>query len=323
MFSYRFLLKQAWSITKKHRYLWFFGIFASLLATGGEYQIITQGLNNDPGGSFVSVGNFLLYNLFNPSFYEGFRTVIATNPAAFWSLLTVALLALALAVIMLYLAIISQAALVNQSAQIITGKKKKDSLGIMSGLKTERRHFWRVLALNIASSLFISLSFLIVSLPLIFLLLTNTEFLTVAYAFLFVIFVPISLSVALIIKYAIAVRVLENRSFIASLTKGWLIFSNNWLVSLEMAVILFFISFAVGLGTIIIISLFLLPLLAISLMFYLPLLTALSFILILAAMVITASILSSFQIAAWTGLYLQLKDKKGHSKLERMAKRTR
>ena len=32
MFSYRALFRQAWEITWRHKYLWFFGLFASLVA---------------------------------------------------------------------------------------------------------------------------------------------------------------------------------------------------------------------------------------------------------------------------------------------------
>lgn len=323
MFSYRFFLKQAWSITKRYRYLWFFGIFASLTAIGGEYQIISQGLNNNPGGNFISVGVFMLYNLFNPTFYAGIGSLAANNPAALWSLVTVLLLTLALIIIMVYLAIVSQAALVEHSAQIILSKKKKIGLNISDGLAFGRKHFWNVLGLNISGNLIITFSFLIVSLPLIFLLITDTAILALAYTLLFVIFVPISLSIAFIIKYAIAARVLENLSFVASLNKGWKIFQNNWLVSLEMALILFLINFAAGVVTIATIFLFFLPLLVISLQLYLPLLTAISFILTMAAMLVAASILNTFQISAWTSLYIHLQEKKGLSKLERMFQRKR
>lgn len=318
MFSYRFFLKQAWNITKKYRYLWFFGIFASLTALGGEYQIISQGMNSSPGGSFVSVGVFMLYNLFNPSFYAGVISIAAANPAALWSIVAVLLLTLSLIIIMVYLAIVSQAALVEHSAQIILNKKKKDGLNINDGLIFGRKHFWSVLGLNISSNLIITFSFFLISLPLIFLIITDAAVLTVAYTLLFVIFVPIALAIALIIKYAVAARVLEELSFVSALAKGWKIFQDNWLVSLEMALILFLINFAVGIITIAAIFLFFLPLLVLSLQLYLPFLTAISFLLTIAAMLIAASVLNTFQIATWTSLYLHLQNKKGLSKLERM-----
>lgn len=323
MFSYRVFLKQAWDITKRYRYLWFFGIFASLTAIGGEYQIISQGLNSNPGGSFTSIGIFMLYNLFNPSFYAGIASLAASNPAALWSLASVLLLALFLAIIMVYLAIVSQAALVEQSAQIILNKKKKSGLNISDGLSFGRKHFWHLLGLNLSNNILITFGFMLISLPLIFLLITDAAVLTLAYTLLFVVFVPISLAIAFIIKYAIAARVLENLSFVSSIGKGWEIFRRNWLVSLEMALILFLINFAAGIVTIAAIFLFFLPLLVVSLQLYLPILTATSFILTISAMLVAASIINTFQISAWTSLYIRLQEKKGLSKLERIFKRRR
>jgi hypothetical protein len=47
---------------------------------------------------------------------------------------------------------------------------------------------------------------------------------------------------------------------------------------------------------------------------------AFSLILIIACMIIAASILNTFQISTWTSLYLHLLKKRGISKLERLFK---
>ncbi|MDD2681038.1 MAG: hypothetical protein PHE20_02965 [Patescibacteria group bacterium] len=320
MFSYRIFLKQAWSITKKYRHLWFFGIFASLTAIGGEYQLISQGFTAKPGGHFLDNGIFTLYNFFNPTFYSSLGQLSATNPAAFWSLISVVVLAILLVLVMVYLAITSQVALVEQSARLILSKKKSEKLSINEGISFGRRHIWPVLGLNIANSFIISLCLFITSLPLAFLLITDSSALSLTYSVLFIIFVPVALAIALIMKYAIAAQVLENFSFIASIEKAWKIFHKNWLVSLEMALMLFLINFIVGLFTLIVVSLFFVPLLLLSLQLYAPFLMALSLILIIASMIIVASILNTFQISAWTSLYLHLQQKRGISKLERLFK---
>lgn len=321
MFSYRIFLKQAWQITRRYPHIWFFGIFASLLSLGGEYQIIAKGTTSSPGGQFISDGNLILQNFFNPTFYSSLADLAIENKAALLSLITIFLLALALAGVMFYLAILSQVAIVKQSAHIIISKKKKEKLTISEGLIEARKHFWRVLGLNFSSYILISLILILISLPLLFLLITDSIALNLSYALLFIIFTPIALSIALIIKYAIAIRVLEEKTFIASITKAVKIFKDNWLVSLEMALILFLINFVVGIVTIFFISLFFLPMLFISLQFFVPILAALSLILSIGTMLVVASWLNTFQISAWTGLYLHLQDKKGHSKLERLFNR--
>ncbi|MGE5425652.1 MAG: hypothetical protein ACM3PZ_01080 [Bacillota bacterium] len=318
MFSYRFFLKQAWNITKNYRHLWFFGIFATFVAMSGEYQIIGRGLSAEPGGIFASTGFMLLYSFFNPTFYAGLRDLAASNLPAFLSLLTIILLTLALIILFAYLAVTSQAALVEQSARIISSKKKPAKLSIPGGLTAARPHFWKVLALNIIGWAAICLSFSIISLPLAFLFLTDSAAITVAYLILFLIFVPIAISIALIIKYAIASRVLDGGGFTASMARGWKTFRDNWLVSFEMGVILFVINFLVGIATLIVISIFFLPLLFISLQMLSPFLTALSALLIIGVLIFTASVLNVFQISSWTALYVHLQSRRGASKIERI-----
>jgi len=281
-------------------------------------RIIGQGMNSEPGGIFASSGFLLLYTLFNPTLYQGITEMATANPAAFWALVTIVALVLVMALVMVYLAIVSQAAIVIQSARAMVSKKKNLEMTINEGLVSGRRHFWKVLAINITSCITISLSFFIISLPLVFLFLTDTAVLAIAYIILFIVFVPVALSIALIMKYAIASRVLEGTGYTASLENGWEIFRKNWLVSLEMALILFIINFAVGLLTLLVLFLFFIPLFIFSLQLYAPFLTALSSMLIIGVMIVVASILNTFQISTWTSLFLHLQTKRGRSKIERL-----
>lgn len=318
MFSYRFFIKQAFSITKKYRHLWFFGIFASLLAIGGEYQLITQSVTARPGGSFLSDGNIIMQVLLSADFYRGFVALAIENSAALLAVIAVLLLSLVLAAIMFYLAVLSQSAIISHSAQIILSKKKKESLNINDGLNDAKKHFWRVLALNLLSGAVISLALFLISLPLVFLLLTDTMILGAAYTLLFIVFAPIALSIALLVKYAIAARVLEGTSLVSSIQKGIKTFKRNWLVSLEMALILFIINFMVGIATLLFIALLFMPMLFIGIQFFSPILAGLSLVLSIGTMLVVASWLNTFQISTWTSLYLHLQDKRGRSKLERV-----
>lgn len=318
MFSYRLFLKQAWSITKKYRHLWFFGIFASLLAIGGEYQLITQSATASPGGNFLSNSNIIWQIILSPDFYRGFARLAVENSPALLAVIAIFLLSIVLAIIMLYLAVLSQSAIIKQSAEILLNKKKKLNLNISDGLVEAKKHFWRVLGLNTFSYIIITLSLFLVSLPLVFLILTDTLAISIAYTLLFIVFAPIALSIALLIKYAIAARVLENTSIVASLQKGLKLFRNNWLVSLEMSLILFIINFIVGALTLFFIALLFMPMLFIAIQFYAPMLAAISLILSIGTMLVVASWLNTFQITTWTALYLHLQDKRGRSKLERL-----
>jgi len=324
MFSYRSLLKQAWNIIWKHKYLWFFGLFASLTAIGGsvEYQLIAQKFNqNLINGSYDSLNGILLLGELCQGLYQGLIQLLQYN---FWSILnalTFLLLSLTLLFVFVWLAITSQAALVYKVKKILGAKKKLTDLGIRQGLTVGHQHFWAVLGLNILIKVLISLAFFIISLPLLFMFFNDTAVLVVVYTILFVIFVPVAVSLSLLVKYAIAYNVLEGRPLMASLEAGWKLFKNNWLVSLEMAIILFIINFLVGFGILLLLSIFVFPLFWMGLAIQATGLVIITLLVALIIMILIGSGLTAFQISTWTGLFLQLKENGGTAKLERVFKR--
>lgn len=321
MFSYRFFLAQAWSITKRYKHLWFFGLFASLLYASGEYQIIASFFNQENTGTFVSTWLIVFGSIFSSAFWLGIIDLANQNPTLLWTLISLFILFVAVLIIILYISISSQAALVNQSAKIIKSKKKLSDLNIGDGLKNSQKWFWPVLWLNLATKLIITICFFILSIPLLFTIITNSVFSGLIYAILFLFFLPIALFVSFVMKYAIASCVIEGKNFLDSIKKGMKLFSDNWLVSFEMAFILFIISFFVGLFTLLFITLFFVSLYLLGMLITSASLVAISLILSIATMAIVASLVGVFQTATWTGLFLHLNKEKGRSKLERFFKK--
>ncbi len=324
MFSYRSILKQAWNISWKHKYLWFFGLFASLAAAGGsiEYQILTKNLNqNLVDGSYSHLSSILALGDIIKSFCLNLVNLFSYDLVSILNAITLLLISLTLVVVFIWLAISSQAALVDNVKKIINPKKKLANLKIRDGLATGNKYFWSVLGLNILIKILVNLAFFIISLPLLFMILNEATILVVIYTLFFIIFVPVAVSLSLLVKYAIAYNVLENKSLITSLEKGWELFKKNWLISLEMAIILFIVNFLAGIVVLIIISLFLFPLFLLGAMFSITWLIILTVFLGLILIVIIGSLLTTFQIATWTDLFLHLTEKKGEAKLERIFKR--
>jgi hypothetical protein len=321
MFSYRSILKQAWAIAWKHKYLWFFGVFASLAVAGGsmEYKFLSQSLGQGiVDNSYQNLNGLLAMSEFCQVIWLGLVDLFSQNIIIIINAFTILLLTLTLIFVFVWLAISSQAALVDSVKKLITPKKKLSILSVREGLTVGSRHFWSVLGLNILIKILISFAFFLVSLPLLFMVISDSYAFIVAYTILFVIFVPLAVSLSLIVKYAISCRVLENKSVMDSLEIAWKLFNKNWLISLEVALILFIISFVSSFAVLIVISILFFPLLWLSVVFSISWLTFLMLILILVVAIIFGSLLTTFQIATWTDLYIQLKDKKGLAKLERI-----
>jgi len=321
MFSYRTLLKQAWDIAWKHKYLWFFGLFAALVSGGGswEYQIFSQNFNQGLiNGSYSYLSQILAFGELFKNFFTGLINLFNYNWYTIINALSVLLLSAILLIFFIWLAIISQIALVNGSKKIANSKKKDYSLNLHETITESHGHFWSVLALNFVNKILLFFFFIVASLPLLLMAVDNSTLFSYIYVILFVIFVPFSLSASFIIKYAICYNIIENESFVSAIEKSWSLFKKNWLISVEMAVGLFIINFLTSGLILIIISLFLLPLLLLGLIFKLSWLVVLTMLMAIVTIAIFGSLLTTFQTASWTNLFIRIKDKGFLAKLERL-----
>jgi len=287
-----------------------------------EYQVITQNLGQNPvEGSYLRLGSVLTVGETLKNFCLGMVNLFHQD---FWTILnafSILLITVILLVFFIWLAVTSQAALVGSVKKILAPKKKSEDLSIRDSLSAGYRHFWPVLGLNVLVKILIYFVVFIVGLPLLFMVISNASILFALYIIIFIIFIPIAMSLSLLVKYAIAYKVIENKSLVVSLEKGTKLFRDNWLVSLEMAIILFLLNFLFSGLALIILALLLLPLFLLGLMFNLLWLVILSLFLAIAVVVIFGSVLTTFQTASWTNLFLRLKEKGGLAKLERLFQR--
>jgi len=321
MFSYRTILKQAFNLSWKNKHLWFFGLFASLTIAGGslEYQFITQNFGQGvTNSSYQGLDNLLWLASLGKAICLGIIDLFSQNIIIILNSLSIILLAATLLSVFIWLAISSQAAIVNTSKQIITSKKKVYSPDLRASLAEGSQYFWTVLSLNVLIRILISVAFFISSLPLLFMIINESYSFVVIYTILFVIFVIIAVSLSLIVKYAISFNVLENTSLVTSLEKGYALFKKNWLISLEVAILLFLISILSSFVLLLIIAITIFPLLITGLVIAANWLTFLMIFIGIMIVILFGSFLTTFQITSWTNLYLHLKANKGQSKLERI-----
>lgn len=321
MFSYRSILKQAWAIVWKHKYLWFFGLFASLAVAGGsmEYQFLSDSLNQGLiGSSYQNLSSILVLGNFCHQISLGIINLFSQNIVFILNAFTILLLFLLLVSLIVWLAISCQAALVDNAKQILTTKKKNPVFNFRDGLTHGSSHFWSVFGLNILIKALICSAYFIASLPLLFLVSSDNYIFVIVYTILFTIFVPAAVSLSLIIKYAISYCVLEDYSLVKSIKNGWKLFKKNWLISLEVALLLFFISFLASFVALAILFVLFFPIFWLSISFSIVWLSIVILILGLIFIIAFGSMMTSFQITAWTNLYLQLKENRGIAKLERI-----
>jgi len=325
MFSYRQMLLQSFKITWKNRYLWFFGLFASLLSIGAEYQILTRAMSRNASLEWwYNWSNFFHSGFFSWGFFPKIFSMFSQDPFFMSLILVVALIILAAFLLLIWLAVISQIAIVNNSNQILKSKKEVADLSLHVGVAAGVKSFWPVLGLNIISKVVINMLVILVSLPLVFLF-WNKIFSGALYILLFVLFIPLAVAFSLMIKYAIAFIVLQKANFRSALRSAGKLFRENWIVSLELAFLLFAISFFATFVILTAVLILVIPFFFLALAL-LSMFTALAFwsvvilgtIILVVFIILCGSILSTFQVVAWTNLFNHL-GRGIESKLERLA----
>jgi len=317
---YRNILKHAWAITWRHKYLWIFGIFAALLGNGGEFEILLNNAGANPAQAlFPSWQGVAATGVFHWGTLANLGKLLKNDTLNMLIVLVTCLIILAIFIFVVWLVVVSQAALVNNTAAIIKQKKNNLKDGWRSGVI----NFWPVLGLNVLVKAVIYVLLVAISLPAIF---WNTNFsANLFYILALVIMVPVAIILSFIAKYAIAYAVVNKYSVGRAIRHGWRLFKDNWLISFEMAVILFFINLLVGLAIVLAILVLAVPFLFLGLIFYYAfsllgswLVAILAFASFLFIVVTTGAALAVFQIASWTGLFLELDKKGGVSKLVRV-----
>ncbi|MDD4271454.1 MAG: hypothetical protein PHF50_01475 [Patescibacteria group bacterium] len=317
---YRNILKQAWQLTWRNKYLWWFGIFAALLGNGGEFEILFNNNGGNPGESlFPAWQRIASTGLFSGHTLTNIGNLFRQDTLNMILVLVACLIALAICLLAIWLVIVSQAAIVNNSSLIIKQKKHALKDGFNSGML----NFWPVLALNIIIKAAIYVLLAAISLPVIF---YQTSFSAkLFYIIALVVAVPVAIILSFIMKYAVAYVVINKSKVAVAIKQGFQLFKENWLISFEMAIILFFINLLIGLVIVLAILVLAVPFLFLGLIFYYSfslvgswLIAALAFASFLFIVVMAGAALAVFQISSWTGLFLELEKKSGISKLVRV-----
>jgi hypothetical protein len=327
MTLYRNILKQALKSTWHNKYLWFFGIFAALLGNGGELELLFRRFDTSiiEKGLFPGIERIIATGFFSKATFFNITNLATRDPLSLFLVLSVLIIILLVVGFLIWLTIVSQAALVNNAARIKVGKRHN----FKSALEVGVNKFFGVFGLNIFLKIAIYLAFILLSLPI--LISVNKAFFStssVLFIVSFILFIPLAIIISFITKYAIAYFVIKESRFFESIKLGWQLFIRNWLISIEMAFLLFFINLLVGLGLILMLLVFTVPFLflvivlsKIAFYFNFWMIVASALILYTVAIVITGAILATFQISSWTGLFLELISRGGASKLTRVFKK--
>ena len=229
---YRTLLREAWRLTWQRKTLWFFGIFAAFVSTGGVMDVATTGIRR------VQLGGSLWQQLFDTSF-TGFSLLAQYigQVRVFGSFQVAAMLIFVTLIFvgLLFLAVLSQTSLIH-------GIKAPTHEHPNIIRKRAHDHLFRIFAIDLGTKIVGSILVCLVTFPMLwYYLQTSTYSFTIAFLQI-LIFFPAVLILG-IISILSVIHVIETETTVLeAVQEAWCIFKSHWLATMEYGFILFCLS---------------------------------------------------------------------------------
>lgn len=323
---YRPILKKAYLITKKFKNLWFFGLFAAILGTGGEYEIFIRAMSRPNNVDGVILGTLTSFKegwtsgaALGGNFWSNFWSLLITDPLSVIGIILLLIVSITIALFFIWLTLISQIGLIRNGD--LAGKNKR--AGINEGIDFAVKNFWPVLLINVVLKIILFIIFLLLG-EMVILLSARGAAGVAIYYLLFLIFVFIVFIISFLLRYQIFYLLLKKQKLMAALKSSWKLFVKNWLISLEMALVMFMLYIIATILTLlaglVIFNLFFIIIFNFALPFWLfNLLLFIVFLSVIIIIPLITALLSTFQWSAWTLLFNRLTAGKGISKVIRIS----
>jgi len=301
--EYKNVLRDAWQFTKRNRFMWWFGFFAALLGgNGGEWELLIRNFAD------FKAERGLLFGFTSESLSESWDTwQLVFTDYGVWAWVG-AISIIIIALFLIYVIMVSQAGLVYDIGKKLPRRALIFDNVFQVGREYVRPTFW----LNVISKAVTVGLFVLIALPFIYALGDDPDegLRAILDITNFVVMVPIAIIVSFLLKYALAFVVLKKQSIGQAIRHAWKLFISNWVITLEMAFLIFILNSLVGIASVAVIMIFGLPVLFLSsFLVSAGFVTAVWILLFVAAFVfmmvlfVAGSAFSTFQWAVWVHLF--------------------
>lgn len=192
------LLKHAFKITIKNKFLWIFGFFAGASAFGSGFNF---------GGGSNRNGQIQNLNLTKDQIANFLNQHFAT-------ILSIGFILIIVCIIFSIISLVAQGAIIGGAEKLI----KKEKSDFYKALKIGTKHFWRVWGLNIIYSLIILASIIVLGLPVALFITAHMISLSVFWGLIAsLIFLLIVIALNIIIPYSYRIMVLDDKKITQSI----------------------------------------------------------------------------------------------------------
>ncbi len=298
---YRVLFAQAWRLTWNHKKLWVLGLFSAFWGVSGVQLFMSWlGTFLRDGSVFAAVPR-LRYGVFH------------------WSSLPALISLLAVSAFLLWLVTASRAGLLWGVREQTRGRLP----GIRDMLTAGTRVFWPVFGVSligrwVMGGLFLMFAFYVVH--------PTRGASLMSFVATSVLLSIIGMVVSFLTVYATLGVVIRGDRFLESWSHAWKLFRNHWVVTVEMALMLYVLNMLMALTMIIATAVVMMPVMlllvilsfinagtGILMIVFFPVLVVAS----LALIVISAGF-TTFQFVCWTLLFLKVEERAVVPKLARL-----
>lgn len=314
---YRQIFKKALSITFHNPWLWFFGLFLSLVVNGGVAEIIYKGLSLAPQNQLANLNDFAILNQIS-----NLLTYIVTYQQPGFPNILLSVLVLIGVLFLLRTLVVSLGAMTYAIQKL----DKDEDVSLEESYHEGGKNFYSLAAILLSASVS-----LLVALKFMHLILnqntTNNQPAAIVYLILFILLLVITALVYYVAEYATAFTIIKNLPFTEAIKQGYKLTIRYWLINIELTVILFVVTLFVGLVgfflTVFIIGMPIAYLIDLSTQFGLiqsnQFAVSIDWLIIYLITLLSWSILATWQSACWILLFQQLANKTTwRSKIERM-----
>lgn len=308
---YREILRQAWHLTWHQRLLWVLGLFSAVLVSGGAFDVLARNISwsLQPNFGFMSASWWR---------WGDWELGLA---ASLW-LIALGLLLLGLAAFVVFVMIRSFISLILGAGEYKVGEK----LDLEKLWHEGHGHFWPVLGTIVLARVLIMILSGLTLLPLFLLILDKWNlFSSIIYPPIFLIGVVAGVVVNFLMIFISVFLVLEKYDWKKAAASAWRLFLINWLVSLEMALVMFAIYLLVGLVLAVGAIIIMIPVIATVIFARFIMLPGLGSIavfvgslLAVCLILLVAGFLSTFHVGSWVLLVERMKKETAVSKLVRL-----
>lgn len=306
---YREVLRNALIIGWRERRLWGFAILAGLLHTGGIIDAIVRALK--------------IISEQTPSVFSS--NWLVQMPTTLFGMTT---LTIKVAVAALVLMTVFVASVISQSALAI-GVAPRRALHqrstLLQLLFDAGRFFWPVATLNIISLGLLWCSKFLLLLPLAFSLRAPTFLSVFIYTIAYALFLSASIFFVALHFFALQAIVIDKKTLMDAIVRGYEHFKRAWLIVIETALILLLIGTAIFALTILVFSVAIIPfflLLAVAAVLEYQTVVGIGIILgvllFFALAFLAGSYAITMQYAAWGDLYLRVDEGNARAKIHRL-----